>query len=154
MDHVRLSPYPQSPDMRASEEEQKLPEEWLEHSLRRLTQSLSDFTSLIEDRSHRVDEWQAQSLADNVTTVQTFPDYEFDAIIESVVITGPTATPAFTLQLGRRYWNLTLPASGILVISPISITLSRDSTRQLTSATAGNWTLELMGYADTRYRYK
>lgn len=63
------------------------------------------------------------------------------------------STPEFTLALGSHVWNnLALPASGILVVAPVAIPLSRSAPRQLTSATAGDWTLELMGYAETGRR--
>lgn len=56
----------------------------------------------------------------------------------------------FQLQLGDRTWNLELNNSGLLVIAPIKLWLGRDDPRILTSNTPGEWTLELMGHADTR----
>lgn len=63
-----------------------------------------------------------------------------------------TATPllaTFTLQLGDRFWNLALPATGILEFSA-GIMLSRVDQRILTSSVAGPWSLELTGRADVR----
>ncbi len=158
--HEGISPYPHMPDVRADGEEN--PPDWLREVVTRFERSISDLTSLIEDRSHRVDEYQVQGLnATSLTTLQVSPDYDlFDEVIESVVVQGPTTPspatvgPAFTLKLGRRVWSLLLPPTGILVIGPLHINLDRNSDRYITSAVAGDWSLELMGYADVRYRYK
>jgi hypothetical protein len=56
-----------------------------------------------------------------------------------------TGTP-FTLQLGRRVWNLALPPTGVLTISS-ALVLERSDVRQLTASTPGDWSFELMGYA-------
>jgi hypothetical protein len=58
----------------------------------------------------------------------------------------------FTLQLGGRNWPLSLPQTGILVISPVAIRLNQDDLRQISSPVAGPWNLELMGHADVPYR--
>ena len=63
-----------------------------------------------------------------------------------------TATPLlsgtpFTLKLGKRFWSLVMPASGILVIAPVSFSLSRSDDRILSSLVPGDWALELSGYA-------
>ena len=58
----------------------------------------------------------------------------------------------FTLQLGDRYWQLTLPSTGILEFS-CDLLLTRTDVRKLTSATAGAWFFELTGEADARNRY-
>jgi hypothetical protein len=62
-----------------------------------------------------------------------------------------TQPATFTLQLGDRQWSLTMPASGVLVIAPLSLMLSRADRRLVSSASPGNWTLELMGWGDERY---
>lgn len=157
--HAQQPPrsYPRMPPTRAQDETPVGEEGWLREAVIRLERSISDATSLIEDNSHRVDEFQnLSSVAESVTSVQTTPDYDmYDAIIEAVVVTGPTTgNVPFTLQLGKRIWSLQLPATGILVLSPLKMSLGRDDQRLLTSATAGPWALELMGYADIRYRYK
>lgn len=59
--------------------------------------------------------------------------------------------PTFTLLLGDRQWNLTLPSTGILAI-PCKLLLDRNSNRILQSTFPGNWGLELMGTADVRNR--
>ncbi len=63
-----------------------------------------------------------------------------------------TATPIlsgtpFTLKLGKRFWSLIMPASGILVIAPVSFSLSRSDDRILSSLVPGDWAFELSGYA-------
>lgn len=63
---------------------------------------------------------------------------------------SPNPATTMTLQLGDRVWNLTMPPSGILTVSPIAVMLQRSDLRQLTVSTSGEYTLELMGYADTR----
>ena len=78
---------------------------------------------------------------------------QFDTMserIESVIVTGPVTT-AFTLQLGDRNWTLSTDATGKVVLAPVSLQLGRNDRRLLTSATAGNWTLELMGHGDKRF---
>lgn len=149
--------YPRMPATRAHDETPLGDAEWLREAVRRFERSLSDLTSLIEDNSHRVDEYQNLSPASGGNLqVQTQPDYDvYPEIIEAVIVTGPTTGGvAFTLQLGKRIWPLLMPAAGIIVIAPIKMSLDRDDLRQVSSATAGDWTLELMGYADIRYRYK
>lgn len=152
-----ISPYPHLPERGAVNDKKPLPEPWLEEMMKRFAMSISDLSSLIENRSHTVDEYRVQSLNGETTTqITLLPDYDmFDEIIESIIVTGPTTGGiAFTLQLGKRAWNLQLPSSGILVISPVRVNLSRDANRFLTTSTAGDWSVELMGYADIRYRYK
>lgn len=72
------------------------------------------------------------------------------AITFTPVNPSPTSPNTMVLQLGDRVWNLTMPASGILTISPIAVMLNRSDLRQLTVTSPGEYTLELMGYADTR----
>src|SRR5258707_1207626 len=55
-----------------------------------------------------------------------------------------TATPIlsgtpFTLKLGKRFWSLIMPASVILVIAPVSFSLSRSDDRILSSLVPGDW---------------
>lgn len=68
-----------------------------------------------------------------------------------VASTTSGGTP-FTLQLGDRTWNLSLPPTGILTIAPVKLFLGRNSNRVLSSPVAGDWGLELMGRADVRNR--
>jgi hypothetical protein len=107
----------------------------------------------IRDTTRFVDEKRIQTLAaDTENVVSLLPQFErMGEHIESVIVTGPP-TVACPVKLGERVWNLTIPATGILVIAPIGITLDYEDDRFLTSATAGQWGLELTGYADVRQR--
>jgi hypothetical protein len=70
------------------------------------------------------------------------------------IIANPSGngTP-FSLQLGGRNWNLLLPATGILVIPLITgFELAEEDPRILSSAVSGDWSIELMGHANTQYR--
>lgn len=114
-----------------------------------LRQKLEELANFTEDRSRPVDEYQPQEIiGEQETTLNVSPQWETNERITSVLITGPPGT--ITVFLGDRIWPLTIPASGVLVIAPVSIFLSRGDTRQLTSATPGQYSLELMGYADSR----
>jgi hypothetical protein len=146
--------YPQMPDRQAASDE--IPPAWADQVFIRLAKSISDFAGLIEDRSHRVDEYQpdAVATADSAAVFQTSPDYDqYPIIVESVLVTGPAAAVA-TLALGKRNWSITMPASGILVIGPVKFSLGRNDQRTLTPAIPGAWSLEVMGYADIGYRFK
>jgi len=119
-------------------------------ALARMAGMLSDMRRIAEDRSRPVDEYIAQTLtAASVTALQVPPQFEIPERIESVLITGPTG--ACSLQLGDRNWALTIPVSGVLLISPVSLLLNRNDNRILSSATPGAYFLELMGWADERY---
>ncbi len=137
-----------------ADEEEIIHPSWVRESVHQVILSLRNLAKLIQDKSRRVDEYRIQTLAgDSETLITLTPDFErIPEIIESVVITGPTATPAFTVKLGKRVWNLTLPATQILVIGPLSMKLGYEDDRFLQTAVAGDWSLELMGYADTDNR--
>lgn len=119
-----------------------------------LRNEIERLANLIVDRSRPVDEYNVQTLVaealpqGNQLILQ--PQFETGEIIESIVITGPAAGTA-TLQLGDRAWPIVIPASQILFIgAPLVLGLSRNDNRILTATTSGEWSLELMGYADTR----
>lgn len=67
-------------------------------------------------------------------------------------LTAASQGSAFTLQLGDRIWSLVLPPSGILVIGPMALLLSRTDARILTPSIPGIYTLELCGIADRRFK--
>lgn len=114
-----------------------------------LHEQLGEAAKLLEDKSRPVDTYRPQSLiADSETVITVLPAFEINEVIESIIVSGPPS--AVTLQLGDRVWPLTIPASGILVIAPIALRLGRNDTRQLVAAVAGDYTFELMGYADNR----
>lgn len=147
--------YPRTPDRVVPHPaETPVAPDWLHEELQQFRKAIGDLTKLIEDTSHRVDEYQTQAINESNLTIFTTPDYDvYPEIIEAVMVTGPTNT-AFTLQLGKRLWTLTTSAVGFFFIGPLKMSLDRDDSRVLTSATPGNWSLELMGYADVRYRFK
>jgi len=121
--------------------------------LERLADTIDLIARGAENRSFRVDEYNSAAItgAGSSASVVVQPTYEYmPERIESIVITGPTG--AVSLAIGDRIWPLTIPASGILVIAPLSLLLSRTDARILTPASAGVFTLELMGFADRRYK--
>jgi hypothetical protein len=114
-----------------------------------LRKEFRNLATMIEDHSRPVDEYRPQTLiADVESTITIQPQWEVPEIIKSVLITGPTGN--VTLQLGMRVWVLTIPATGFIVISPLWLVLDRTDQRILTASVAGQYTLELMGHADTR----
>lgn len=103
----------------------------------------------IADHSRPFDEYLPRTLTgDSETSINLQPTFESTERVESIIITGPPGN--VSLQLGDRLWALTIPATGILVIAPVHITLERSDNRQLTAATPGQYSLELMGYVDER----
>jgi hypothetical protein len=121
-------------------------------ALNRLEKQFGPVVRKIRDVSKPVDEYSTESVViDNVTTVTVFPEYTHMAErIESVIVTGPAST-AFTLTLGDRSWDVLTNVSGLFQILGAGLLMSFNDTRSLVSATAGNWTLELTGFADERY---
>jgi hypothetical protein len=117
-----------------------------------LLEQLETIARAAENRANVVDEYNSAPItgAGSAASFSVMPNYEFmPEKIESIIITGPTG--AITLQLGDRVWALTIPTSGVLVIAPVAILLSRGDARVLTPASAGIFTLELMGVADRRF---
>jgi hypothetical protein len=72
----------------------------------------------------------------------------YNAQISCIPINVPVT---FVLQLGDRFWTLSLPSTGLLEFS-CEMLLGRNDLRQVTSTFAGSWNLELMGHADVRNR--
>jgi hypothetical protein len=128
---------------------EQAPLKYLALALLHLRNQFANMAKQAEDRSKPVDEYTPQTLvAEAETNIFIKPDYDMTENIQSVVIVGPAG--AVTLQLGDRTWNLTIPATGVIVIAPVSIRLSRSDNRILTAGTPGNYTVELMGFADDR----
>jgi hypothetical protein len=125
------------------------PQKYTALALIHLRNEMARLAVQIEDRSRPVNEYQPQEIVGELeTTITVQPQWETTERITSIILTGP-AGPV-TLQLGDRIWPLTIPATGIIVISPISIFLGRNDTRTLTAATPGQYGLELSGYCDSR----
>lgn len=121
-------------------------------ALTHLRREIAKIPVMLADQSKPFDEYNVQTLAVESNPLITLqPQWEFPEIIESIIITGPAAATA-TLKLGDRVWNLVMPATQILpLVGPLGICLSRSDDRILQPTIAtGEWSLELMGHADTR----
>ena len=121
-------------------------------ALAHLRREIAKIPVMLADQSRPFDGYNVQSLAtEAVPQITLQPTWEYPEIVESIIITGPPAATA-TVQLGDRFWTITMPASGILPLAgPFGISLSRSDIRQLTPTLAtGEWSFELMGHADTR----
>ena len=131
-------------------DEQKAVFSFLAAGIHAMVKQLGQLARQVDNRSFVVDEYQVQgSLGTTESVVTVNPTYDYKPEkIESIVITGPAG--AVTLQLGDRLWNLTIPATGVIVIAPVAILLNRNDLRQLSGA-PGNYSLELMGIADERF---
>lgn len=138
---------------------QAVPSEDVRNELLNLTARISDLVEFYSEQTRRVDEYNVGTPGAPIstTTVSLFPEYDLlPEIIGSILVIGPAAT-TFTLQLGKRVWTtLVTDARGVWQLTSLQMELQRSDARVLTSATAGNWSLELMGTADTgtSYRYK
>jgi hypothetical protein len=130
------------------------PERFVMVALARIHKNISKLARTLDDVSRPVDEYQVNatySVVEGVTTVEVLPQYDIYAEkITGVLVTGPAST-AFTLQLGDRSFGLLTDAQGRMLLPQTGFMLSRNDRRILTSATGGNWTLELFGFADERY---
>jgi hypothetical protein len=130
------------------------PMKYIALALVHLRNTMNDMARMIDDNSKPVDEYNVQSLAPETQGasyfIENLPQYETPEIIKSIVIVAPPAATG-TLQLGDRFWNFTVPASGILSIAPVAVCLNRSDRRVLTALTGtGEWSFELMGHADQR----
>lgn len=126
------------------------PMKYVALALVHLRKSVQDLVIMIEDRSRSVDAYQPQEYlaGSSSSNIELQPQWEAGETITSIIITGPAG--AVTLQLGDRFWPLTIPASGVIVIAPIKLYLDRSDRRILSFSTPGAYSLELMGYGDTR----
>src|SRR5215831_590299 len=120
--------------------------------LDRLRDQLQLIARKLENLGKPVDEYNSAAItgAWSSASLTVNPTYELvPEKITAIIITGPTG--AIKLQLGDRLWNLTIPATGILVIAPVAVLLSRTDDRILTPQTPGAYTLELCGFGDARF---
>lgn len=128
------------------------PLKYIALALIHLRKEIAKLPPMIDDHSKPFDEYNVQTLAVESTPQITLqPQFESSEIVQGILITGPAAATA-TLKLGDRVWSVVMPASQVLFIGgPLGICLSRSDDRILTPTVAtGEWSLELMGYADTR----
>lgn len=145
---VRRQPQVQVPD-----QEMTPPERYMIIAVSRIQKSLAGLARQLQDFTKPVDEYSIVSSYSTANEASVEVQPTFDTInekIESIIVTGPPAT-AFTLNLGDRQWSLVTDASGKVILAPVAVLLSRNDRRLLTSATSGNWNLELMGHADERF---
>lgn len=148
-----ISPRSSANDLIGAEDEQTVSASYIAQSMLKYQQSLDELARNTENRSRKVDEYNSAPLTGGAsTTILTVtPIYEFmPELIESIIVNGPAAAVA-SLIIGDRQWSVVIPATGILTIAPIAILLNRNDPRQLSSVTAGIWSLELMGIADARF---
>lgn len=130
---------------------EQVPDRYIALGLIHLRNQMANLAKMAEDNSRPVDEYNSQTLApESETTLTLQPAWEVTEVIRSILVTGPGVGGNFTLQLGDRTWALFLPNTGYILLSPLSLILGRNDVRQLTSNTAGQWTLELMGHCDDR----
>lgn len=115
-------------------------------------EQMANLARSVENRADIVDEYNSAAVtgAGSSAVVEVFPTYEYmPEKIESILITGPAG--AVTLQLGDRIWQLSIPATGFLLIGYCGVVIGRGDRRILTPAASGVYTLELMGIADRRF---
>lgn len=146
-----LQNYQVTPNVEVRDQEEPL--QFVRDTFVKIAKAYRDMAMLLEDKTHRVDEYRVQTLAaDSESVVSLQPEFEVSEIITSVIATGPAG--AFTLKLGKRVWPLVMPAEQILVIAPVQFSLSRQDDRQLIGGAPGDWSLELCGYADYTESYR
>jgi hypothetical protein len=136
-----------------TEDVEQFTPEFVAAGLLRLREALGELARQTENKGNPVDEYNSTPITGAATesVVTVLPTYEYmPEKIMSVIVTGPPAA-ACTLILGDRQWPVIIPAAGILPIGPMAIILGRSDPRQLVAATPGQYTLELMGYADRRF---
>lgn len=127
--------------------------EWIRNAIEQMLSQLKGLRRVIEDRTRPVDEYQGTPTASELQSTVTVPaqfDAQMSERIESILIWGPPAATG-TIKLGDTTINIVIPASGVLVIAPISMLLNRSDDRILTLSPAGDIGVRLMGWADERY---
>lgn len=154
--HRKLPPdaaiHTRQPGSIETKDEEQESSEFAELGAKQFAEQLKTLAETIENRSNLVDEYNTAAItgAGSSSSFVVQPTYEYmPEKIESIIVTGPTG--AVTLQLGDRIWQLSIPATGILVIGYCAIVLGRSDSRILTPAAPGVYTLELMGIADRRF---
>lgn len=117
----------------------EMPYKYIVTGIMALAKEYGKMARIADDRSRPVDEYRVQTLvtdSESLVTVQPVYD-QIPERIESIVITGPPGN--ISLQLGDRTWNMVVPATGVIVIAPVSLLLSRLDNRVLTPvATPGS----------------
>lgn len=127
--------------------------EYVAAGMLEMREALGTIARQSANRSNPVDEYNSAPITGTGTqsVVSVLPTYEYmPEMIESIIVCGPAGS--VTIQLGDRQWPVTIPAAGIIVIAPVALILSRNDARQLTAQTPGQYSLELMGIADRRFK--
>jgi hypothetical protein len=138
----------------AAEDVEQISPEFIRAGLLRLQEALGTLARHIENRGNPVDEYNTTPItgAASESTLTVLPTYEMmNEKIVGIIVSGPPTT-SITIQLGDRQWPVIIPATGILVIAPIALILGRNDDRKIIAQTPGNYFLELMGYADSRFK--
>lgn len=120
-------------------------------ALIRLKEQLDTLADKAIDQGRPFDQYNVQELgvSQALSQITLNASYEVSERVESIIITGPAAATV-TLQLGDRIWPLVIPSTGMFEVDGIAIILGRDDIRQMVMTTPGQYTLELMGHADSR----
>lgn len=137
----------------AAADEQQFSPEFIARGMLEMREALREVARQTENRGNPVDEYNTCPIsgAASESTLVLQPTYEYmNEKIISVLVVGPPSA-AVTITLGDRVWPVVIPVTGILPIGPVAVILGRSDTRSLTSATPGNYFLELMGWADRRF---
>lgn len=146
-------PVRRAPTTQVLDQEMSPIENYMVVAVSRIQKILAGLARQLQDFTKPVDEYSIVSsyTPAGEVAIEVLPTYDtINEKIESILVTGPVTT-AFTLQLGDRTWTLTTDVSGKVILAPVAVMLARNDRRLLTSATNGNWNLELMGHADERY---
>jgi hypothetical protein len=136
-----------------TEDEEQESRSFTELGKAEFAEQMATLARTVENRANPVDEYNSAAVtgAGSAAVITVQPTYEYmPEKIESIVITGPPGN--VTLQLGDRIWAMSIPATGILTIGYVALILGRSDARILTPASAGVYTLELMGIADRRFK--
>lgn len=125
------SPYPHAVPPVVADAPAPFTREYMEVLRKQFKNSIDDIAQYYIDVTNRVDEYRVQSLGGETLTSEALtPDYECDEIITGIIVTGPPGgTPV--IKLGKRAWGVVMPATGLLLISPIQIKLGRSDDRLL-----------------------
>lgn len=131
--------------------DEMVPAQMFALALVHLKNEVSKLPTMIEDQSKPVDEYQpsVQLAPESESVITLQPQWETPEIIKTVLITGPPAG-VVTLQLGDRTWPLVIGVSGFINLTHLGVILGRMDNRTLTITVAGQYSLELMGHADSR----
>lgn len=127
------------------------PQRYIYYAMKQAAQEMRRLRMQLEDRTRPVDEYNISSSTQAQTICEVQPQFDqFSERIESILLTcSPPQT--VMLQLGDRQFPVIMPATGVIVLGPLSMLLDRNMRRIATTTPAAEITMELMGWADERY---